>query len=256
MSFAFRRSAALALGALLAAFAPPLAAAPPRAPDPVELTTADGQRIVGFWLSGDAGAPAVLLLHDAGRDHHGFRPLWERLRRTGTHVLALDLRGHGASQRHTPEAFARMSRHETEAFREMIHDAEAGLAFLTRTQKVPESRIAVVGAEVGCTIGFELMARHPKLACMAALSPAMQSHGLRAAEPLRRYGARPLLIVTTKRLLATGPQAIHDQLAKTARVHMEVFVGDAVRGVDLLGQRTDIEGLVTAWLQGNLLQKR
>jgi pimeloyl-ACP methyl ester carboxylesterase len=225
-------------------------------PEPVELKTSDGQRIAGFWLAGDSGAPAVLLLHDAGRDHYGFRPLWERLQPKGVHVLALDLRGHGASQRHTPEAYERLVRHDARVFHDMIHDAEAGLVFLTQVQKLPESRIAVVGSEIGCSIGFELMARHPRLNSMVALSPSPLSHGVDVRDALRRYGSRPLLIVTTKKLLRSGPEEIQKQLSKTARVQMELFVGEPVRGLDLLGQRMNVERRIVDWMQGTLLQKR
>jgi alpha-beta hydrolase superfamily lysophospholipase len=233
-----------------------LAAQTLRPPDPVQISTADGLEITGYWLAGDPGAPAVLLLHDAGRDHHGYRPLWDRLRREGVHVLALDFRGHGTSMRTTQEAYERMARRDADAFRALIHDAEAGVRFLTEVHGVPQSRIAVVGAATGCNVGFELMARRPQLPCMVALSPSLLAHGLNAGDHLGRYGRRPLLIVSTKKLLHAGPQAIHDRLSKTTDVRLEVFVGEAVRGTDLLGQRIDVEGLIVAWLQGNLFHRR
>jgi alpha-beta hydrolase superfamily lysophospholipase len=231
-------------------------AAPPRPPEAIQLKTQDGLVIAGFWLAGDPGAPAVLLLHDAGRDHNGYKPLWERLRYLGVSVLAIDFRGHGVSQRTTQDAYERMVAGDGTVFRSLVQDAEAGLRFLTSVQSIPESRIAVVGAEIGASVGFDLMARHPKLFCMATLSPASLSHGLQVDPLLDRYGKRPLLIVSSKKLLGTGPQAIHDRLAKTASVRLEVFAGDPVRGTEFFGQRIDVEGLVTAWLQGTLLQKR
>src|SRR5262249_45347812 len=68
-----------------------------QAPEPVriELKTDDGLVIAGFWLDvHEPSAPAALLLHNAGRDHYPYRPLWERYLKLGISVLAIDFRGH------------------------------------------------------------------------------------------------------------------------------------------------------------------
>jgi pimeloyl-ACP methyl ester carboxylesterase len=218
-----------------------------RDPQAVSLATSDGQEITGFWLSGEPGAPAVLLVHEPGRDHRAFSGLLELLRRDGFHVLSLDLRGHGDSKETTPEAYDLLVRREASVYRAMAHDVEAGVRYLTTVQKLPEPRIAIIGATFGCSLGFEIMARRPKLRGMVALSPAMFSNGVMVKDAVAKYGRRPLLILTTKGLLTTGPQEIRDMLLKTADVQLEVFGGGEVRGTDLLNQGVP-ERFVMPWL--------
>lgn len=241
---------AVALG--VATFVPqPVPAAPgPPVPKRIELKTADGLTIAGFWLDahGTKG-PAMILLHNSGRDHYPYRVLWEHLLRQGVSVLAIDFRGHGASQRTTPAAYEKLLKRDQSVYADFIQDARAGLAFLTRVQHIPLERIAVVGGEVGATVGFQLCAENPKLRGLVALSPLSNAYGLQTLDYARRFGKRPLLLISVKRLLDEGPQPIADALAKTATVQLEVYPGLEVRGVEMLDQPAAVERFILAWAQ-------
>jgi alpha-beta hydrolase superfamily lysophospholipase len=238
----------LALAALAADPAGVATAAPPE-PNRVQLTTGDGVRIAGFWLDCHVqDAPAVLLVHNAGHDHFAFRPLWQPLQRAGMHVLALDLRGHGASRSLAPEAYQQLVRRDQAVYRAMVQDVEAGIAFLTREHGVPPGKIVIVGGELGCALGFEVMARNPRLRGMVALSPQSTAYGFTTLDAVRKYGKRPLLVVSVKRLLDEGPQQVVDALHDNRAVTLEVYPGNAVRGVQLLGLGS-VERLVLDWLR-------
>lgn len=234
-------------------------AVPVKVPEPqrVELKTADGKTVAGFWVDAhDPARGAVLLLHNAGYDHFPYRALWERLLRLGVNVLAVDFRGHGASQRLTPEAYERLAARDDSVCREYRFDAQAGLDFLTRIQKVPAARIAVVGGEVGATVGFEMLAANPSLRGLVALSPQTMSHGIDVLPLLPKFGKRPLLIVSSKKLLHEGPQRISDQLQKTAIVQLEIYPGAEVRGVEMLNQPAAVERLILIWVREWLLGEK
>ena len=242
--------------ALVAGAAPPAGAQAPE-PSRVELKTDDGLVISGFWLDAhEPNAPAVLLLHNAGRDHYPYRWLWERLLKLGVNVLAVDFRGHGASQRTTPAVYDRLVARDQSVYASFIHDAEAGLAFLTRVQHVPMTRIAIVGGELGATVGFQAMAAHPNLAGLVALSPASRCYGLDTIGFARRFGKRPLLIVSAKRLADDGPRQIASLVQKTAAVQLEIFPGAEVRGTEMLGQPAAVERIILVWVRRHLLGQK
>jgi pimeloyl-ACP methyl ester carboxylesterase len=198
----------------------------------------------------------VLLLHNNGYDHKAFAPLSPLLFRSGARVLALDLRGHGASRKLAPEKYDHLVRREADVYREMVFDAEAGVRFLTHVKGVPPERIAVLGGELGCGIGFALLARNQRLAGLIALSPGLQDYGFQSLELVKQYGRRPLLIIAGKRQLGNGPQAIADALQSTAKVQLEVWPGADVRGVQMLGQPAKVERVILDWLQALFVPAR
>jgi len=180
--------------------------------------------------------------------------LWPPLARVGCSFLALDLRGHGASKRMAPEQYDRLVIRDPAVYQAMVLDAEAGIDFLQRQRGIRPEDIVIVGGELGCSLGFAVMARNPKLRGMVALSPALNDYGIQVADLLPKYGKRPLLIVTTKTRLPEGPQFIHDKLAGKAKVKLEVWPGADVKGVQMLGQPANIERLIVDWL-GSIYNK-
>lgn len=223
----------------------------PPPPDSIVLTAADGVKVAGFWFDCyEDDKPAVLLLHDHGRDHFAWGTLWPPLQRFGYHVLALDLRGHGASRQLAPEKYEMLVRREATVFREMVLDAQAGIRFLEREKNIRPERIVVIGGELGCAVGLALMAAEPRLRGMVALGPGSIEYGFQTLDLVAKYGQRPLLIVSSKDEMGRGPQAIADALAaKKAPVQVEMFTGKPLRGTAMLGQPFQIEKKIVEWLQ-------
>lgn len=112
----------------------------------VGLTSRDGTRLAATWLPGPAaGAPAVVLAH--GFAAHRRKPAYARLadRLAGTsHVLALDLRGHGRSQGET-----------TLGDREAL-DVAAGVDWLRARG---HDHVVAVGASMGATSVLHAVSR-------------------------------------------------------------------------------------------------
>ena len=63
----------------------------------VSIHTDDGVTVAGAWDAQGHPAPAVLLVHSYMRSHADWDVVAGRLHEAGFGVLAIDLRGHGAS---------------------------------------------------------------------------------------------------------------------------------------------------------------
>jgi fermentation-respiration switch protein FrsA (DUF1100 family) len=113
----------------------------------VELDTADGERIHGWFLPAGGPAPVtVLLLHgNAGNISHRFEKL-AALRMLGADVLIVDYRGYGRSS-------GRPS--ETGTYR----DADAAYGYLVRTRGIDPRRLVVYGESLGSAVAVDLAAR-------------------------------------------------------------------------------------------------
>ncbi len=70
--------------------------APPEGFEAVQMRTGDGMTLQGWYLPPTNGA-VILLLHGAGGSREDVRPYARMLAGQGYGVLAMDLRGHGAS---------------------------------------------------------------------------------------------------------------------------------------------------------------
>lgn len=103
----------------------------------VELRSSDGVALEGsYWPGAQEDGPAVLLLHGINNDRTIFARHVPWLNGLGYAVLAIDLRGHGAS--------AAVER--TFGWRESA-DAEAALAWLRR--RTPARKVGVIGVSLG-----------------------------------------------------------------------------------------------------------
>lgn len=157
-------------------------------PAAVTLTTADG-----VALHASVGAPAkadkgVVFVHMAGRNKEDWAPIAEKLYRQGLMVLTVDLRGHGANVTGTPPTL-------TEAeWAKTTEDVKAGVAELRRRGA---QKVALVGAEVGANLALIVASEDAAIASVTMLSPGLDYKGLLTPEPAKRYGARPLFLVSS-----------------------------------------------------------
>lgn len=115
-----------------------------------------------FYEEDGRGDPPVLLVHGWCCDHTYLAPQFERFRR-GHRVVAVDLRGHGQSDK--PEQGYTMAGFADD------------LAWLCRQLAI--ARPVVVGHSMGGVIAMELTARHPDLASAVVLldSPVVPPAG-------------------------------------------------------------------------------
>ncbi len=195
----------LAAGLASGAAAAPVAAAKPAGPalpgEPVELKTVDGWTLKAMFAPSVPGKMTLLLLHGTGQRKEDWKRLAFPLTRSGYGVLAVDLRGHGAS-RITPsgEEITYKKLKATPAqndFADMARDAEAAVAWLAG-QGVPEDSIGLIGAEVGGSIAIRYAATHSKVPLVVMLSPGMRWQEVltpNAINKLKRPIPTPILMI-------------------------------------------------------------
>jgi alpha-beta hydrolase superfamily lysophospholipase len=140
-------------------------------PQAVDFVTEDGVLVAGVYFPSGAGeeSPVVILLHALGRNQKDFGDFAFTLQDNGYAVLTLDFRGHGFSINLDPQAVGSQAAAKGAAqklnfknFRtrddlmRLTEDIEAAKRFLVRKNNNRElnvSKLAVVGAELGASLG-------------------------------------------------------------------------------------------------------
>ncbi|MGW4470387.1 alpha/beta fold hydrolase [Nonomuraea sp. NPDC004354] len=106
---------------------------------------------LAYREEGDPTAPALVLLHGRTADHNHWNPHTRRFAER-FHVIAPDLRGHGASER--PDGYA---------LPEMAEDVAALLRMLG------VERAALIGHSLGGAVAYHLAMRYPDLVSVLVL---------------------------------------------------------------------------------------
>ena len=159
-------------------------------PQRVTFRTEDGVTIVATWYEpAYRPAPAVVLVHMLQRSKRDWESLAARLAGAGIGALAIDLRGHGeSSDGATTEG--------STGYAAMVHDVRAARLFLATRHDVLPGRIGIAGASIGANLAA-LAAADGAFASVALLSPSLDYRGLRIEAAVRKYGGRPLLLVSS-----------------------------------------------------------
>ncbi|HVS71499.1 MAG TPA: alpha/beta fold hydrolase [Phycisphaerae bacterium] len=137
----------------------------------VRLDTLDGAHLCGWYvpaLTADEVAfdpeeallrrrPGVVVVHGLGASHEQYLPLTKRLHEAGFVVLMLDLRGQGDSD---PAAVTYGLRERT--------DIIAGVKFLRELSMVDDSKVCVVGRDIGGVAALEAAALDSSVAAVVA----------------------------------------------------------------------------------------
>lgn len=202
---------------------------------PTSLTTADGAQLSAEVFG--KGTRAVLLVHDEGRSRADWAPVAPRIASAGMQVLAIDLRGHGASGG-GPIAEADWPKLEA--------DVAAGVKWLTAHGA---TEIHVVGARFGAAVALVAASKTPEVDDLVLLSPA-PVHGVKVSAAAAAYGARPLLVVS-----ATDDPVVaktSSWLDSTATGHHQLltFAG-AGAGAQMLNKVASLEPTLIGWLGGD-----
>lgn len=156
----------------------------------VTLRTEDGATLAATWYEPSSRpAPAVILVHMLDRSRRDWDNFAHRLAGDGIGALAIDLRGHGESQRYTvPDASAE------NGYAPMVLDVKAARRYLAGRYDVQQSHIGVAGASLGANLAVLAAAADSSLTSLALLSPSLDYRGLRI-EPVIKKVRSPILLV-------------------------------------------------------------
>jgi len=232
--------------------APP--AVPPVLPGiTINLDAKDGWKLTAKYSPPQPGRLSLLLLHGTGGRKEDWRRLAKPLFRLGYGYLALDLRGHGESHA-APEGKPTVWKKfvvskEYNEYLNMMADLEAGVDYLVG-QGIPEDRIAIIGADVGGSLGLRYAALHPKLPLVALLSPGMKYQEVTTVNAMRLYKGRPILMVYSeadKTSAHETPVLYGFAKISAGASKVTLLVAPQEHGARML--RGPVIGQIVAWLQ-------
>jgi dipeptidyl aminopeptidase/acylaminoacyl peptidase len=144
--------------------------------------------LAGFYAPDGAGPfPGVILLHMLGSDRTAWTEagLVDALVEAGYAVLAVDMRGHGATGGEADWALA-------------VEDLGLVWDAFAARDDVDETRTAVVGGSIGANMALRLAADRPTIRAAVLLSPGLDYRGVTSEDQMARYGARPVLLVASE----------------------------------------------------------
>lgn len=162
----------------------------------VRFKTSDGWTLAAKYAAPPKGGPVAILVHGVGASKEEWQPLEAELAKRGLGTLALDLRGHGESQKGEVE------------WRKAVEDLVAASRFLEK-KGVPAKRQGFAGGSIGANLATQaaplvgakwvvllspgveyrgVSCAPPKLPTLAAASPA-DAYALRTARALEGAGA-------------------------------------------------------------------
>jgi alpha-beta hydrolase superfamily lysophospholipase len=229
----------------IAAIAVVAAVSPLESATAVTLRSADGVSISASWSAPPAQAPAVLLVHSLARTHADWDDAAQSLNSAGFGVLAVDLRGHGASA----GPFA------TGSFQSMGLDVQAALAWLKGRHDVIGSRIGIAGMNLGATLAVIAAGGDSSVRSLALLSPAAEFRGLRCEPAMRAFAVRSGAAFLVAGALDPYASRSARQLGETTPGLREVRLieASAANGRALFSAAPDLVGALVDWFRKTLL---
>ena len=229
--------------------AAPVALAEPRE---VAFETLDHVTIAAtFYPGASPEAPAVVLVHQLGSSRAEWAAVIDALREgPALAVLAIDMRGHGASTQRGGAAIS-YGDFDADAWARTSDDVSAAVQWLRspETSGVRPSRIALVGASIGATAVVRAAAEDRSLDVIATLSPGRAYRGVDSILVAVHMGPRAFLGVASREETDCAETA--EALARITGGRTEIVDGRA-HGVAMLGEHTDLTGHVVSFLRESL----
>ena len=241
--FDVRARAAALVGAAMAALLSILAAdvTAAFATQRVNLRSDDGVALAATWYEPSARpAPAVILVHMLQKSRRDWDQLATRMAGEGIGVLAIDLRGHGESQGAAQDYAA------------MVQDVRAARKFLATRGEVTPSKIGLAGASIGATLVALAAADDPAIVSLALLSPTAEYRGLRIDAAIRKYGARPLLMVASDDD-GYAARTVKELQKSGGGVRETILLNHAGNGTAMLAGDPDLGRRLVDWFRRTLL---
>jgi dienelactone hydrolase len=212
----------------------------------VTIRTDDGVSLVATWYEpGARAAPAVILVHMLHKSRRDWDAVASRLASEGIGALALDLRGHGESSGTLPEG-------EAADYSVLVRDVTAARKYLSSRGDVQPSRMGIAGASIGANLAVLEAATDPGVTSLALLSPTIDYRGLRIDAAMKKYAARPALLVASDDD-AYASRSVKELQKAGGGVREALILNHAGHGTIMLGQDADLARTLVDWFRRTLL---
>ena len=209
----------------------------------VTFDTADGVQLVASWYEpSNRPAPAVILVHMFDRSRRDWNILATRLASSGIGALAIDLRGHGESQRvPRPSSPGELSA--------LAADITAARRYLATRGDVQPGRIGIAGASLGASLAV-LAAAETSSAGVALLSPSLDYRGVRIEAAARKVGSPMLLVASAEDGYAS--RTVRDLRKAGGGLREVVTLQDAGHGTMMLDRDPALAWTLVDWFRRTL----
>lgn len=169
----------------------------PAGPENVTVTTSDGWTLPGvLYLPAKAAPPGLICLHRYGASHDTWAQFASRAMAMGYAVIALDLRGHGESRR--TDGAARGYRDlDARGWKPAVADVRAAKQALLEAGAAPGD-LALVGEGLGASIALHYAVLDETIQAVVALSPQLETGGIKTEPLMARLARRPVLIAAAE----------------------------------------------------------
>jgi pimeloyl-ACP methyl ester carboxylesterase len=211
-------------------------------PEPVLLKSIDGASITGAFYAADQLRGQALLLHMMPATKESWSAFAYALAERGIACLAIDFRGHGASDG-GPDGYRRFSDAEHQAKR---LDVDAALAWLRGKGAAP---LRVAGASIGANLAIRAAAEHDDIVACLALSPGLAYRGVTTADAVAgmREGQRLCLAVSAEDAQSAESVDVLEKAATAARLTVH-RLADAGHGTAMLERDAAFFDEAVAWM--------
>ncbi len=235
----------LALAACLGLMACAVPGAAAAAQQNVSLRTEDGITLAGSLYLPARPGPGVILLHMQTRSREDWQPLAARLADAGFVALAIDLRGHGASDPAPPGS-------DAEDRSRMMLDVKAARTFLATRADVVQGRVGLAGASIGANLAILFAAADPTVRSMVLLSAGLDYRGLRTEAAMTKFGKRAALLVASDEdsYAVNSARKLAQQQGGTRELRL---LSGAGHGTVMLGRQADLPAALVDWFRRTLL---
>ncbi len=232
--------------ATIALFAVVVVAHPLASGQRVTIRTDDGVSLAATWYEpGSRSAPAVVFVHMLHKSRHDWEAVAAELGSQGIGALALDLRGHGESSGTLPEG-------EAADYSVLVRDVAAARRYLATRGDVVPSRIGIAGASIGANLAVLEASADSAVASLALLSPSTDYRGLRIDAAMKKYGARPALLIASDDD-AYASRSVKELQKAGGGTREALFLNHAGHGTVMLGHDSDLARTVVDWFRRTLL---
>ena len=223
-------------------------------PQKAEFETTDGVKIAADYYQpmGRAIAPPVILLHMYKSDRTAWKPLVEPLHNAGFAVLAIDLRGHGESIKpENKQLRQKVEKRDTRVFNNMHKDVAAAVKWIRMQPNVDQTKLALVGASVGCSVAIDYAGRDKTVCAVVCLTPGEKYLGVDSTRDIKKIGKIPIMLLASK-----DERKATDTLAKLADNATAEIVGEGkIHGTMMFGVIKDIEDRIVKFLHKNSFER-
>lgn len=139
----------------------------------IGLKASDGKKLAANFFEAPEPKGGVVFLHMMPATKSSYTDLAQQFQKLGWEGIAVDFRGHGASEG-GPEGYLEFS---DEQHQEKYLDVDAAVDYLKK-QGIDERSMSIVGASIGANLALKYLAQNEKINIAVLLSPGLNYRGV------------------------------------------------------------------------------